>query len=235
MKKSSTELKSIAKQTLMGRYALPMGAYALTFLISFTFNMVIAFTFPGITPVILILSSLCSLIISLLFNILSAGMYSLILNLCRNKEYSLNNLLFGFTHQPNRIILLGILITIITIACSLPGIIILIIGPVSAVPIIELIGILFLLAGLIFSIILLLDFSQVFFIYLDNPEKKVLQIMRESRELMRGNKGRLFYLQISFIGLSLLAILSCYIGLLWVEPYAQCTYTLFYMNLLGEI
>ncbi len=59
--------------------------------------------------------------------------------------------------------------------------------------------------------------------------------MRESQELMRGNKGRYFYLIISFFGLLLLSVFTCYIGLLWLAPYMEMTQLLFYRDLIGEL
>ena len=72
-------------------------------------------------------------------------------------------------------------------------------------------------------------------LYLDAPEKGVIQLMRESRQLMKGNRVRFFYLQISFFGLILLSLLTCYIGMLWLIPYMQMTSVLFYRNVQQEI
>ena len=47
---------------------------------------------------------------------------------------------------------------------------------------------------------------------------------------MEGNKLRLLYLQLSFIGFYLLAVLSCGIGLLWLMPYMQQTTVSFYLD-----
>lgn len=82
---------------------------------------------------------------------------------------------------------------------------------------------------------LMLSYSQAVYLYIDDPHMKVMDALRESKEMMRGNKGRLFYLIISFIGLLLLSVLSCYIGLLWIAPYMNTTLTLFYMDLRGEL
>ena len=45
----------------------------------------------------------------------------------------------------------------------------------------------------------------------------------------------LFYLIMSFFGLLLLCVLSCYIGMLWIGPYMNTTLTLFYLDLRGEL
>ncbi len=56
----------------------------------------------------------------------------------------------------------------------------------------------------------------------------MIQLMRESRQLMKRKRVRFFYLQISFFGLILLSLLTCYIGMLWLIPYMQMTSVLFY-------
>lgn len=48
-------------------------------------------------------------------------------------------------------------------------------------------------------------YSQAFFILADNPDMSVGDCIRESCRLMKGNKGRYFYLQLTFIGWYLLA------------------------------
>ena len=47
---------------------------------------------------------------------------------------------------------------------------------------------------------------------------------------MEGNKLRLLYLQLIFLGFYLLAVLSCGIGLLWLMPYMQQTMVSFYLD-----
>ena len=41
---------------------------------------------------------------------------------------------------------------------------------------------------------------------------------------MQGNKGRLFYLQLSFIGMYLLALFSLGLAMFWVYPYTRMTF-----------
>ncbi len=48
-------------------------------------------------------------------------------------------------------------------------------------------------------------YSQAFYILADNPDYSVTQCVEESKRLMQGNKGKLFCLELSFIGWGLLA------------------------------
>ena len=75
--------------------------------------------------------------------------------------------------------------------------------------------------------------SQVMFILLDFPDKSVSEILTFSIRIMQGNKKRLLLLIFSFIPISLLATVSI-IGVLWVIPYVNMTYTIFYLNIMQQ-
>ena len=235
MKKSSSELKSIAKETLIGHYGLPMGAYVLLCLVSGVITMVLTAVFPLTNTVSSILYMICTIIVSLLTAIFSTGLAYLLLNMSRHRDTSLKDLFFGFSHQPDRIIVLTLLIGLIATACVFPGIIFLIFGDFAGLFMVRLLGILLLIGGCLLAFYFTFSYSQVFYLYLDHPEKGVWELMRESQELMRGNKGRYFYLIISFFGLLLLSVFTCYIGLLWLAPYMEMTQLLFYRDLIGEL
>lgn len=67
------------------------------------------------------------------------------------------------------------------------------------------------------GIIAALRYSQAFLILADNPQKGVFQCLNESKLLMKGNKGKYFCLQLSFIGWILLTM----IVVLWLS--SRCT------------
>ena len=72
------------------------------------------------------------------------------------------------------------------------------------------------------------------FILVEHPEIGVWEASRRSQEMMRGHKWRLFCLELSFIGWSLLAILSLGIGFLWLIPYMEVTEVAFYNDLKAQ-
>lgn len=80
-------------------------------------------------------------------------------------------------------------------------------------------------------------YSQSFFIYKDLSEKvgmenqSAVNYISESRKLMTGNKGRLFYIDLSFIGWHLLAILTLGLGYLVLNPYIAATKAAFYRDI----
>ncbi|MBB6175718.1 MULTISPECIES: DUF975 family protein [Anoxybacillus] len=78
------------------------------------------------------------------------------------------------------------------------------------------------------GIIKTLSYSQAFFLLKDHPEYGALQAISESKKRMRGYKGKLFLLYLSFIGWGLLAIITFGIGFLWLVPYVYTSLAAFY-------
>lgn len=62
----------------------------------------------------------------------------------------------------------------------------------------------------------------------DNPELSSKECVKKSAELMKGNRGNYFMLELSFIGWTLLAAFTLGIGMLWLMPYMQIATICFY-------
>ncbi|MBO0460568.1 MULTISPECIES: DUF975 family protein [Enterococcus] len=80
------------------------------------------------------------------------------------------------------------------------------------------------------------SYSQSYFIYYDivtetGEKPKVLDTITASRKLMDGYKGKLFWLDLSFIGWHILALATLGIGYLWLNPYISATKAAFYNQL----
>ena len=91
-------------------------------------------------------------------------------------------------------------------------------------------SLLFIIPGIIKSY----SYSMSFYILHDNPQMPANEARKMSMQMMRGNKWRLFCLDLSFIGWFLLSILTFGILLFWVEPYQGVARAEFYQNLLEE-
>ena len=73
--------------------------------------------------------------------------------------------------------------------------------------------------------------SQVYFILADQKTISGFRAIEMSWSLMKGNKKKLFLLQLSFIGWAILSVFTFFIGLLFLYPYMLTTYAKFYQNL----
>ena len=88
-------------------------------------------------------------------------------------------------------------------------------------------SLLFIIPGIIAG----LRYSQVFFILADNPELPIMEVIRRSSDMMNGYKFDFFILELSFIGWSLLSVLTFGIGFLFLVPYIYVCEAIFYDHL----
>ncbi|MBO5137773.1 MAG: DUF975 family protein [Spirochaetaceae bacterium] len=66
-------------------------------------------------------------------------------------------------------------------------------------------------------------YSQTLYVLADNPNISVRKAMNLSKVMTKGYKGDLFVMDLSFIGWSLLCVLTLCIGYLWLIPYIYTT------------
>ena len=65
----------------------------------------------------------------------------------------------------------------------------------------------------------------------ENPDVGIMEAIELSKQMMMGNKFRLFCLQWSFFGWMLVGVLTFGIGLLWVNPYMEAATAVFYLDI----
>ena len=68
----------------------------------------------------------------------------------------------------------------------------------------------------------------------ENPGLGIREAVNMSKELMAGHKWRLFCLELSFIGWSILCLFTCGIGDLWLKPYISAATAAFYIDRTGR-
>ncbi|MCD8362435.1 MAG: DUF975 family protein [Lachnospiraceae bacterium] len=88
-------------------------------------------------------------------------------------------------------------------------------------------SLLFVIPGIIASY----RYAMTPYILAENYDLSVMEAISESKRLMRGNKWKLFTLDISFIGWILLSNLTLGIASLWVSPYQEASRAAFYREI----
>ena len=78
------------------------------------------------------------------------------------------------------------------------------------------------------------SYAMAHYIANDHPEMTAREAIAVSKEMMKGNRWRLFCLEISFIGWELLAALTLGIGSFAVVPYMESARAFFYQDLLNS-
>lgn len=85
-------------------------------------------------------------------------------------------------------------------------------------------SLLFVIPGIVASY----SYAMVGFVLADHPEMSASEALAESKRIMRGNRWRLFCLNLSFIGWSFLCLFTFGIGYLWLLPYMEAANAAFY-------
>ena len=106
------------------------------------------------------------------------GLYTFMLMLCRTRQFHREHLFSGFNHFLNAFLTWALMDILIGIGFAL-----------------------FIVPG----VILFLCYSQALFILADDPTKGPIQCLRESREMMKGNKLSYLAMNLSFIGWAIVA------------------------------
>lgn len=236
MKRKAAELKCIARGNLTRHYGVPMGAMVVSELIQtvpllfFSMNLTI---YSGVKD--WVIYYVAAFVVALIGVILAMGNSWIALHMCRREEYHFKDLFHGFVHHPDKYILATLLMTLIIMVPMLPGMAIMIVAAITDNLIMLIVASVVLIAGYVFAIIWMLGYSLTMILLLDNKCIGIIDALKESKRLMKGNKGRMFYIGLSFIGWILLGMLSLGIGLLWIMPYMTQTQTVFYLDVIGEL
>lgn len=90
-------------------------------------------------------------------------------------------------------------------------------------------SLLFIIPGIIASY----SYAMTEYILAEHPELSASEAISRSKQMMDGNKWRLFCLQFSFIGWNILCAFTLGIGNLWLTPYKQAATAAFYREVSG--
>ncbi|MCC8028954.1 MAG: DUF975 family protein [Lachnospiraceae bacterium] len=245
MNKKNVQLRAAARQNLLGHYGTVIGALFLSalliILLNIPFDNMIRQGIAFEAGLRVVTGMLGIVIVTLIAVLLSAGISRIHLQLARGQETGLKDILYPFQNRPDKYFGCGILILAVSILCQLPG-------SICLVPVLAetagfstlgstgwavLAAVLYVI-GVIVLIRILLSWSQTVRILLDSTDIPVMDAIRLSRRMMKGNNGRLFLLCLSFAAWILFGLLSLMIGLLWILPYMTQSMTRFYLDLLPD-
>lgn len=232
--KSSAELKALAKEHLLGKYGTVVGAtVAVAAIVEFvTFFCTVFLDQRTITG--LLLNFIITFVITVLSGLFTSGTTYLYLKLSCGRQAAVSDVFYGFQLFPNKAVMIQLFLSVwINLVGLLP--ITILAFYVQKNPQNSVLMLAFSLTAIVCGIVIIfasLIYSQVFYLLHDFPEYSVKDLLSMSRKLMKGSKGRLFYMLVSFIPLMLLSVLSCGIALLWLIPYMNAAQTEFFLDLM---
>ncbi len=244
--KKNYELKNTARDRMEGRYKGAILILLLYTLISWVVRLFIdsiaASTLTsvysmggsaGVGYALRILFDVVGLVASILLGVMNAGIALYFLNMACGQPSSSKDLFYGFQNDSKKALIISAAITL----CNA-----LFLGPGQrltqhfldtrdmkwVVPALVATAI-----GTCLYIPVSLGIAMSFFLMLDFPQQSGKETLQHCWRVMKGNRKRLFLLELSFLPPMLLCVLSFGIGFLWLEPYMQMTYTCFFLDLMN--
>ncbi len=238
------ELKNKAKDTLGGKYRTAVlfcllgvlfPAVARLFVNAFLSPLLPQLTDLGNTTALLssyAFAIVLSLLMSSVLGLFNVGIALFFLNMVCGQPYAVRDLFYGFHHDVAKALTLSGVLACLNAVCLSPYEYLLDFFLLSRQETWLYAAAAALIIGLCVYIPLSLNFSLVYYLMLDFPEKNAGEILRLSRRIMKGQKKRLFCLQLSFLPLILLSVCSFYIGYLWLNPYMYMTEACFFLDVM---
>lgn len=249
MKTSAAQLKLMARRSLLGNYGLGVGAVililAIVMAIAVALEVVLisGIMFAALFSIAVNVDSVLSsgavvlflgmyIVVSIVELLLMLGLVRLFLNLCTNNKSHVTDLFFAFKNHMRKFLGISAVLMLMIAVLMAPLIVLSIASAVTGYY-----GF-FIIFTWIYTVVLIvlllyvtLNYGLFLMILVEDPDKGIIQALKESRRLMQGNRGRLFYLSLSFIGWWILGYLTFGIGILWIVPFAVCTFIYFYLDL----
>lgn len=232
--KSLKELTSLARGQLIGRYSSAIPACLLVSAINLAVLLISGSGTPT-SRMSYFIGVVITIIVNLLTGVLILGEAHYFLTFARTKEKISASLIFyGFKNSTDKAILVQSAFTVASCFTILPIVIVNVLNiPMTDNDYIKF-SLILQLMDLLLAIALKMFLGLSFYILCDHPEYSVKEIYSESMRLMANKKGRLIQIYLSLIPMVIVGVLALYIGVLWVEAYAQTLLANFYLDAIGE-
>ncbi|MCM1540228.1 MAG: DUF975 family protein [Blautia sp.] len=244
--KKPYELKNLAKDKLQGKYGaavLILFLYSLitncaSLFISMLSSMTTATAYvltasPSTVTAITVVFELINVAAVIILGIMQVGITLFFLNIACGQSYAASNLFYGFKNDSGKALTLSAAVGLCNVVCLYPSQYCLSAYLDSRDTQMLSLAFILMIVGFCVYVPISLGLSQVFYLMLDYPDRTAKETLALTFQVMKGNKRRLFYLQLSFIPMMILCICSFGIGFLWLNPYMQMTYTCFFLDIMN--
>jgi uncharacterized membrane protein len=230
---SAAQLKSIAKERSLDKYGTLITANVLIFVIQVIISGITTVSSSG-SLLIFGINQIITLVVNILLGILVSGKAYLYMNLVYSQTISASDIFFGLRQHPEKAVILQSLFVVVDFLTSLPASLLFFFFFRTQSTNMYTALLLVLVLGIVVNVYVSLTYSQAFFLLHDFPERSAKELLLTSRNLMQGNRLRLLYLNLSFIPLYILGVVSLFIPLLWISVYRYASVAAFYQDLIAK-
>ncbi len=246
MHRTNLQLKTSARGNLLGHYGAVIAALIVMVLISvildlpFTNMVTQGYRFGA--PFRIVIGVIGIVIVMLLTFVFFVGNLWMHLRLSRGQGTRFSDIMYPFRIQPVRFFGFSLLYLLLALPCILPGFICIMQGvdysselgvDIKNFPLVA-VGAAALIVGVVIYVRIMGSWFMASYIMLDDPDIRMMESIRLSMRMMKGNRKKWLFLLLSFIGWLLFSILSFGIALIWIAPYMFQSLSCFYLELIAE-
>lgn len=234
--RTNSEIRRMARANLTGNFRIPMGAFLFARIVESLLMFPFSRTLPVYpTPMQLTVYYLAMFLILILVNVFVVGELVIHFSMIRKQPVTVGMLFYGFKNRPDRFIMGALISFVVTDIWNIPGIVLLkYTYRYGTMPYVLAVVAAFVI-GLAITIVTSLYFALFIYLLVDYPNATLKECFCYAPKMIKGYKGQLFRMACSFVGMLCLCVLSFGIGFLWVEPYMQQTFALYYLEVKGEL
>ncbi|MCR5272322.1 MAG: DUF975 family protein [Lachnospiraceae bacterium] len=239
MNRKILELKRIARGNLTFKYKVPMLAVLFSYLASVVINTPFSdnyLTNPTLSSNIIFL--LASLLSGLLLSIIMYGQIYIHLKLARLGDPKMGDIFVFFKNQPDRYLLGSLLMLLIVVCSALPFYLLAFLSNILFYESYTLnfaVNIILMICSVLACLLACVKLTMFPFFLVDRTDLSITECFLLSNKKSHGQLGRLIKIHLSFLGFYLLSVLSMGIGFVWVLPYVTQTFTVLYLDIIGEL
>lgn len=233
---SRSELKSLARSILFGRYNSYTVVLILYFLADLASSFLPAALFGSEDAFSVIARFTSSFILSTFFGMLGIGLTRVALTVCRKEPSSIKDLIYAFKNSTDAFIKIQLLFAAIRSLFSLIALAADRITEMYGLSYMEYLALLYAAVLIAYFLTMLVTIRLMWSVYyiLEEPSLSAVQALKMSLAATRGKTLKLILLKLSFVGMYALGILSMMSGFLYVRPYMEVTYMLAFYRLTGR-
>lgn len=230
--KSGADLKDMAKAKLERNYLISIFVILTVIILENSASLFLTGFIPANTMPQYFLYLLVNFLLSVFLGIFKVGTCLFFLNMACGQPYKMEQIFYGYQNHAGSAFVVSLVNGLVSFLSVLPSNIMFRLYYETQDSKYLTLGFCLIAVGFLVQYPITLALSQSYYLLLDFPEHTGMQVILASCKIMKGHKWRLFCLQLSFVPLMLLCVLTFYIGFIWLIPYMNMTYTLFFLDVM---
>ena len=180
-----------------------------------------------------VISALITMFLGVITEMFTCGIYLYFLNVSTGREAQTADIFRGFRENPSEVFKISAFLLSPSLILSIP------VNVVSELYLLTsdtkwlILSVVLFAAAALGALYIHLTYGIAFFVMLDFPSYSAGRVLKIARQKMTGHRTRYFVLDLIFIPMFLLGILSFGVGLIWICPLINESRALFFLNLMN--